>query len=140
VGEQARSSSRRTSEEGGQLGCLGGIHYREDLVSRLQDEVRAWDQELTTADDRRQCTLIRQWQVTEGVADCLGPGMYLLFYQSILPLAQLEQCHHVTWALRRTRALRPSSAMSKRGAQTHRNNQFCGGKGAVSKRRWSTGT
>src|SRR5262245_7948055 len=32
VGEPARSSSRRTSEEGGQLGCLGGMHYREDLV------------------------------------------------------------------------------------------------------------
>src|SRR5262252_9099615 len=64
----ARSSSRRTSEEGGQLGGLGGMHHREDLVSRLQDEVRTWDQELTTADDRRQCTLIRQWQVTEGLA------------------------------------------------------------------------
>ena len=53
MGEQVRSSSRRTSEEGGQLGCLGGMHYSEDLVSRLQDEVRTWDQELTTADDRR---------------------------------------------------------------------------------------
>jgi len=29
------------------------MYHREDLVSWLQDEVRTWDQELTTADDRR---------------------------------------------------------------------------------------
>ncbi len=78
------------------MGCLGSMHHREDLISRLQDEVRAWDQEFTAADDGRQCTLAGQWQVTEGAANRLGPGMHLLFYQRILPLAQLEQRHHIT--------------------------------------------
>ena len=46
-------SSRGTSEEGSQLRRLGGMHDRQNLISRLQDEVRAWEQEVTMADDGR---------------------------------------------------------------------------------------
>ena len=77
------------------MGRLGGMHHREDLISRLQDEVRTWDQELTAADDRCHRTLAGQWQVTEGSADCRRLRMDLLFHQRILPLAQLEQRHHL---------------------------------------------
>jgi len=79
----ARPSARGTSEEGSQLGCLGGMHHREDLISRLQHEVRARDQKLALADDGRQGTLTGQWQVTEGAANRLGTGMHLLFDQRI---------------------------------------------------------
>jgi hypothetical protein len=30
------------------------MHHRRGLISRLQDEIGAWDQELATADDGRQ--------------------------------------------------------------------------------------
>src|SRR5215470_10663106 len=84
---RTRSWSRRTPEKGSQLGRLGSMHHRQDLIIRLQDEVRPWDQELATADDGRQGTLARQWQLTQGHTDGLGPGMHLLFDQRILPLA-----------------------------------------------------
>jgi hypothetical protein len=49
----AQANSGRASEEGSQLRRLGGVHHRQDLISRLQDEVRTWDQECTAADDSR---------------------------------------------------------------------------------------
>ena len=73
-------SSRGTPEEGGRMGCLGGMHHREHLISRLQHEVSTWDQELAAADDRRQRTLTRQWQVAEGGANGRRARMHLLFH------------------------------------------------------------
>jgi hypothetical protein len=34
------------------------MHHRQDLISRLQDEIGAWDQELATADDGHGMDLV----------------------------------------------------------------------------------
>ena len=39
------------------MGRLGRMHHCEDLISRLQDEIRTRNQELTTADDGCHRTL-----------------------------------------------------------------------------------
>ena len=64
------------------------MHDRQDLVSRLQDEIRTWDEELATANDGRYRTLAGQRRIAEGGADGRRSRMHLLFDQNILPLAQ----------------------------------------------------
>ena len=86
----AQANSGRASEEGSQLRCLGGMHHRQNLISRLQDEVRTWDQECTAADDGRERTLAWQWQVTDGAADRLRLGCTCSSTKAYCPLRSLS--------------------------------------------------
>ena len=54
------------------MGRLGGMYDRQDLVSRLQDEIRTWDEELATANDRPLPHTAGHRQVTEGSAARCG--------------------------------------------------------------------